>query len=161
MGEDSRDCSSQVLTDLNNVTFESLLTLLPFFQSGEDYLAFTHCSRIVVYQSDKEWHFRMISHGATPEDSSEVTGCSPEQDALAKMLLEAILKQRTAILEARTREVLPILQTFISGPLRAYLEGGCSYSSFIELINQSFGTSVQYSDLHPSWLFNAQHDPSE
>jgi hypothetical protein len=161
MGEDSRDCSSQVLTDLNNVTFEKLLTLLPFFRSGKDYLAFTPLSRIVVYQFDKEWHYRMISYGATPEDSSEVTGSNPDRDTLAQLLWQAVLEQRTAILEARTGEVLPILQTFIEGPLRAYLEGGCSHSRFLEITNESFGTSIRKSDLFPGWLFKDQAHPSE
>jgi hypothetical protein len=161
MGEDSRDCSSQVLTDLNNVTFEKLLTLLPFFRSGEDYLALTPLSRIVVYQSGKEWHFRMISYGGTPEDSSEVTGSDTDRDTLAQLIWQAVLEQRTAALEARTGEVLPFLQTFIDGPLRAYLEGGCSYSRFLEITNQSFGTNIRKSDLSPSWLFKDQTTNSE
>ena len=43
----------------------------------------------------------------------------------------------------------------MNGPLKEYLAGGISYDRFKELINEACGTNFKYSDLYPSYLFNA------
>jgi hypothetical protein len=48
-----------------------------------------------------------------------------------------------------------ILQ-FMEGPLRKYLTGDISFGRFQELINETFGIDFRYSDLYPSYLFNAK-----
>lgn len=48
-----------------------------------------------------------------------------------------------------------ILQ-FMEGPLREYLTGDISFGKFQELINETFGVDFRYSDLYPSYLFNAK-----
>ncbi len=48
-----------------------------------------------------------------------------------------------------------IIKKFIEGPLQSYLTGDISYSRFIELINEECDTKFKYSDLYPSFLFNA------
>ena len=49
-----------------------------------------------------------------------------------------------------------IILDFINGPLRTYLEGEASFGKFKELINERCGTNFTYSELYPSYLFNAQ-----
>lgn len=48
-----------------------------------------------------------------------------------------------------------LITTFMNGPLKEYLAGGISYDRFKELINETCGTNFKYSDLYPSYLFNA------
>lgn len=49
-----------------------------------------------------------------------------------------------------------LIKAFIDGPLREYLSGDSSYGKFIEEINEVCGTDFRYSDLYPSFLFNAE-----
>jgi hypothetical protein len=53
------------------------------------------------------------------------------------------------------REREDLILSFINGPLREYLAGDISFGRFKELINETCGTSFSYSDLYPSYLFNA------
>lgn len=48
-----------------------------------------------------------------------------------------------------------LIKIFIDGPLKEYLTGDISYGRMIELINEKCGTNFKYSDLYPSYLFNA------
>jgi hypothetical protein len=48
-----------------------------------------------------------------------------------------------------------LILTFINGPLKEYLTGDVSYGRFKELINETCGTNFKYSDIYPSYLFNA------
>lgn len=45
---------------------------------------------------------------------------------------------------------------FINGPLQAYLTEQISFGRFKELINETCETDFIYSDLYPSYLFNAK-----
>ncbi len=49
-----------------------------------------------------------------------------------------------------------LIKDFIDGPLKRYLEGDISFGKFKELTNEVCGTNFSYSDLYPSYLFNAQ-----
>jgi hypothetical protein len=48
-----------------------------------------------------------------------------------------------------------LIKIFIDGPLKEYLTGDISYGRMIELINEKCGTNFKYSNLYPSYLFNA------
>lgn len=48
-----------------------------------------------------------------------------------------------------------LILDFISGPLEEYLKGDISFGKFKERINEVCGTNFCYSDLYPSYLFNA------
>jgi hypothetical protein len=48
-----------------------------------------------------------------------------------------------------------LILTFVNGPLKEYLTGDISYSKFKELVNETCGTNFKYSDIYPSYLFNA------
>jgi hypothetical protein len=48
-----------------------------------------------------------------------------------------------------------LILTFINGPLKEYLTGEISYSKFKELINETCGTNFKYSDIYPTYHFNA------
>jgi hypothetical protein len=48
-----------------------------------------------------------------------------------------------------------LILDFINGPLQRYLTGDISFGKFKELINEQLGTDFIYSDLYPSYLFNA------
>lgn len=48
-----------------------------------------------------------------------------------------------------------LIKIFLNGPLQKYLTGDISFAKFIELINEECGTNFKYSDLYPSYLFNA------
>jgi hypothetical protein len=48
-----------------------------------------------------------------------------------------------------------LIKIFINGPLQKYLTGDISFGKMIELINEECGTNFKYSDLYPSYLFNA------
>jgi hypothetical protein len=49
-----------------------------------------------------------------------------------------------------------LIKDFIDGPLQRYLTGQISFGKFKEEINEVCGTNFIYSDLYPSYLFNAQ-----
>lgn len=49
-----------------------------------------------------------------------------------------------------------LILDFINGPLREYLEGEISFGRFKEKINEVCGTEFSYSDIYPSYLFNAK-----
>ena len=49
-----------------------------------------------------------------------------------------------------------LIKDFIDGPLQKYLTGEISFGKFKEEINETCGTNFIYSDLYPSYLFNAQ-----
>jgi hypothetical protein len=49
-----------------------------------------------------------------------------------------------------------LIKNFIDGPLKRYLQGNISFGKFKEEINETCGTNFSYSDLYPSYLFNAQ-----
>lgn len=50
-----------------------------------------------------------------------------------------------------------LILDFINGPLKEYLDGGqISFGKFKEKINETCGTDFAYSELYPSYLFNAQ-----
>ena len=48
-----------------------------------------------------------------------------------------------------------LIITFINGPLKEYLTEDISYGRFKELINETCGTNLKYSDIYPCYLFNA------
>lgn len=48
-----------------------------------------------------------------------------------------------------------LIKSFIDGPLQKYLTGDISFAKLVELINEECGTNFKYSDLYPSYLFNA------
>jgi hypothetical protein len=48
-----------------------------------------------------------------------------------------------------------LIKDFIDGPLQRYLTGDISFGKFKEEINEVCGTNFIYSDLYPSYLFNA------
>jgi len=48
-----------------------------------------------------------------------------------------------------------LILTFINGPLKEYLTSDISYGRFKEMINETCGTNFKYSDIYPSYLFNA------
>lgn len=55
-----------------------------------------------------------------------------------------------------TEQKKKLILDFINGPLRLYLlEGEISFGKFKELVNEQLGTDFIYSDLYPSYLFNA------
>lgn len=55
-----------------------------------------------------------------------------------------------------------LIKAFIDGPLKNYLTGETSYGKFKEEINEVCGTEFKYSDIYPSYLFNAElYYPSE
>lgn len=83
-------------------------------------------------------------------------GCADTEDEAASGVLEVIQELLVRARSRRTEEVLPVIRAFVDGPLRSLLVDGASYSRFVELINEEFGTSVRYPDLYPSWLFNAR-----
>jgi hypothetical protein len=49
-----------------------------------------------------------------------------------------------------------LIKDFIDGPLQRYLTGDISYGKFKEEINKTCDTNFIYSDLYPSYLFNAR-----
>ena len=49
-----------------------------------------------------------------------------------------------------------LIKDFIDGPLQRYLTGDISFGKFKEEINEACGTNFIYSDLYPSYLFNAR-----
>ena len=49
-----------------------------------------------------------------------------------------------------------LVLNFINGPLKEYLTGEVSFGRFKELVNERCGTNFLYSDLYPSYLFNAK-----
>ena len=49
-----------------------------------------------------------------------------------------------------------LIKDFIDGPLQRYLTGDISFGKFKEEINEVCGTNFIYSDLYPSYLFNAR-----
>lgn len=49
-----------------------------------------------------------------------------------------------------------LILDFMNGPLREYLEGEISFGRFKEKINEVCGTEFSYSDIYPSYLFNAK-----
>ena len=49
-----------------------------------------------------------------------------------------------------------LLLAFINGPLKRYLTDEISYGKFRELTNEVCGTTFSYTDLYPSYLFNAR-----
>jgi len=56
-----------------------------------------------------------------------------------------------------------LIKDFIDGPLQRYLTGEISFGKFKEEINETCGTNFIYSDLYPSYLFNASitYEPSD
>lgn len=48
-----------------------------------------------------------------------------------------------------------LIVQFINGPLQEYLLGDISFGKFKERINETCGTDFSYSELYPSYLFNA------
>jgi hypothetical protein len=57
-----------------------------------------------------------------------------------------------------TKQKEQLILDFIEGPLRKLLTGDISFSKFKELTNEVCGTNFTYSDLYPSYLFNAEID---
>jgi hypothetical protein len=55
-----------------------------------------------------------------------------------------------------TAERQKLILDFINGPLQQYLTGDISFGKFKELVNETCGTNFIYSDLYPSYLFNAR-----
>ncbi len=49
-----------------------------------------------------------------------------------------------------------LILDFINGPLQEYLQGDISFGKFKERINEVCGTQFCYSDIYPSYLFNAK-----
>ena len=49
-----------------------------------------------------------------------------------------------------------LILAFINGPLQEYLTDQISFGKFKERINEVCGTNFIYSDLYPSYLFNAR-----
>ena len=49
-----------------------------------------------------------------------------------------------------------LILDFINGPLQRYLTGDITFGKFKELINETFEVDFSYSDLYPSYLFNAE-----
>jgi hypothetical protein len=83
-------------------------------------------------------------------------GCASTDDEAASEVLEVVQGLLVRARSRRTEEVLPIIKAFVDGPLKSMLVEGVSFSRFVELVNEKFGTSVRYPDLYPSWLFNAR-----
>jgi hypothetical protein len=54
-----------------------------------------------------------------------------------------------------TRIKKDLILSFINGPLKKLLTGKISFSRFKESVNEVCGTDFIYSDLYPSYLFNA------
>lgn len=48
------------------------------------------------------------------------------------------------------------IKDLLEGPLRRYLQGETSFGNFKDEINQEFGLNFKYSELYPSYLFNAE-----
>ena len=48
-----------------------------------------------------------------------------------------------------------LILDFINGPLYEYLNDEISFGKFKERINEVCGTNFSYSELYPSYLFNA------
>jgi hypothetical protein len=55
-----------------------------------------------------------------------------------------------------TKQKEQLILDFIEGPLRKLLTGDISFSKFKELTNEVCETNFNYSDLYPSYLFNAE-----
>lgn len=56
-----------------------------------------------------------------------------------------------------------LILAFINGPLQEYLTDQISFGKFKERINEVCGTNFAYSDIYPSFLFNARisHEESD
>lgn len=64
------------------------------------------------------------------------------------------MKEKLNKLNIEERKKLII--DFINGPLHQYLNDQISFGKFKERINEVCGTDFVYSDLYPSYLFNAR-----
>jgi len=73
------------------------------------------------------------------------------------MLCDNCVRLET-LLSEKNRKDNPekLIKDFIEGPLQQYLTGNISFGRFKERINEVCGTNFAYSDLYPSYLFNAQ-----
>ena len=74
------------------------------------------------------------------------------------MFCEKCVTHETIIQQKNRKEISreQLLLDFINGPLKSYLTGDISYGKFKELINETCGTEFAYSDIYPSYLFNAR-----
>lgn len=48
-----------------------------------------------------------------------------------------------------------LIKNFINGPLHKYLTDQITFHKFIELTNEACSANFKYTDLYPSYLFNA------
>lgn len=55
----------------------------------------------------------------------------------------------------KVNEKKQLILNFINGPLQEYLTEEISFGKFKERINEVCGTDFSYSELYPSYLFNA------
>lgn len=55
----------------------------------------------------------------------------------------------------KVNEKKQLILDFINGPLQEYLTEEISFGKFKERINEVCGTDFSYSELYPSYLFNA------
>lgn len=62
----------------------------------------------------------------------------------------------------KKNEKKQLILDLLNGPLRRYLSGESTFGKFKDEINLEFNLDFKYSDLYPSYLFNAElYYPSE
>lgn len=144
------------------MTFDKLRVLLPLTQSGGDWVASIPEGRLSIWEEGTDGSgaphgFRWLVLSCRFEGEEWQQGGSAESlDEASGEVWGAVLRVREHSTMRRTDNVLPIIKDFIEGPLRALLVGGASFSRFVELLNETHGVGARYSDLYPSWLFNAR-----
>ena len=144
------------------MSIENLSKLVGLTKSGPDWVAQFDEGNLCIWPEGSDgapegwaWQVSWFTDDGGIA-GSEREGCAASADEAASEVLEVVQGLLVRARMRRTEEVLPVIRAFIDGPLRALLVDGASYSRFVELVNEEFGTSVRYPDVYPSWLFNAR-----
>lgn len=150
--------SSSDIEDLKSFCIDRYSSTIQFTKKEEDWWAELDIGFLSLFQEeDGRYGFtlRMKTHVFTEDqfDSTIISFNTGDEDRLRDRMYQDIDMVREMWKTRVNKRVLDVLIPFINGPLNEYLQG-CSYSRFQELINEAFGTTIRYSDLYPSPLFN-------
>jgi len=144
------------------MSIEKLKETVQLICSGPDWVAQFDEGNLSIWPEGSDeapegwaWHVAWFTDDGGIA-GSEREGIADTEDEAASEVLEVVQGLLVRARSRRTEEVLPVIRAFVNGPLRSLLLDGASFSRFVELINEEFGTSVRYPDLYPSWLFNAR-----